>query len=66
MRNSTDHEEPGLEGDFPGREKQDVFLAASRDGFTAARKIPFQTGRRRIKKLFFVSNQSQEPRGFIS
>jgi hypothetical protein len=40
-----------LEGDFPGREKQDVFPAASMDGFTAARKIPFQTRRRSINKV---------------
>jgi hypothetical protein len=25
---------------FPGREKQDVFPAAPRDGFTAAREMP--------------------------
>ena len=41
IKNHTCNEEPGLEGDFPGREKQDVFPAASRDGFTAARKVPF-------------------------
>jgi len=74
MKHNTDHEAPGLEGDFPGREKQDVFPAASkgathashgwpwmatqglrvagtaqRNGFTAARKIPFQTRRRSTK-----------------
>jgi hypothetical protein len=29
MKNETYDEEPGLGGDFPGREKQDVFPAAS-------------------------------------
>jgi hypothetical protein len=31
MKHETYHEEPGLGGYFPGREKQDVFLAAPRD-----------------------------------
>jgi hypothetical protein len=45
-----------LGGDFPGREKQDVFPAASRDGFTAARKIPSQSRRRNTKELCFADN----------
>jgi hypothetical protein len=40
MKNEAYDEEPVLGGDFPGREKQEVFPAASKDGFTAARKIP--------------------------
>jgi hypothetical protein len=34
------YEAPGLEGNFPGREKQDVFPAAPMDGFTASRETP--------------------------
>ncbi len=34
----------GLDEYFPEREKQDVFLAVSRDGFTAVRKILVQSG----------------------
>jgi hypothetical protein len=49
MKNETYEEEPVLGGDFPGREKQDVFPAASMDGFTAARKIPSQYRRRAWK-----------------
>jgi hypothetical protein len=30
----------GIGRHFPEREKQDVFLAAPRDGFTAVRKMP--------------------------
>jgi hypothetical protein len=45
-----------LGGDFPGREKQDVFPAASRDGFTAARKIPSQSRLHSMKKLSFTNN----------
>jgi hypothetical protein len=37
-------QEAGLDGYFPEREKQDVFPAASREGFTAVRKIPVQPG----------------------
>jgi hypothetical protein len=33
----------GLDRYFPEREKQDVFPAASKDGFTAVRKIPIQS-----------------------
>jgi hypothetical protein len=55
MKNETYDEEPGLGGDFPGREKQDVFPAASMDGFTAARKIPSQSGRRSMKKFSFTN-----------
>jgi hypothetical protein len=54
MKYEKYYEEPGLRGDFPGREKQNVFPAASRDGFTAARKIPSQSRRRRMKKLPFT------------
>jgi hypothetical protein len=39
-------QEAGLDKYFPEREKQDVFPAASRDGFTAVRKILIQSGRR--------------------
>ncbi|HMK87557.1 MAG TPA: hypothetical protein VK437_16455 [Steroidobacteraceae bacterium] len=55
MNNDTYHEESALEGNFPGREKQDVFPAASREGLTAARKIPFQSRRRRIKQPPFMN-----------
>jgi hypothetical protein len=58
MKYDREQEESGLEGDFPGREKQDVFPADSRDGFTAARKIPFQTRRRSMKTLYFMNNPS--------
>ena len=51
-------QEAGLDGNFPEREKQDVFPAASMDGFTAARKIPFQTRRRTINELPFVNNSN--------
>ncbi|HMK87247.1 MAG TPA: hypothetical protein VK437_14900 [Steroidobacteraceae bacterium] len=57
MKNDTYHEALALEGNFPGREKQDVFPAASKDGFTAARKIPFQSRRPGIKKLSFMNNR---------
>jgi hypothetical protein len=53
MKHGTYHEEPGLGGDFPGREKQDVFPAASTDGFTAARKIPSQSRLRSMKESSF-------------
>jgi hypothetical protein len=33
----------GWEGYFPEREKQDVFRAASRDGFTAVREMPVRS-----------------------
>jgi hypothetical protein len=56
MKHETYHEETGLGGDFPGREKQDVFLAAPKEGFTAAREIPSQFRRRSTKKLSFVNN----------
>ncbi len=49
MKNETYDEEPGLGGDFPGREKQEVFPAATMDGFTAARKIPSQSRLRSMK-----------------
>jgi len=55
MKHETYSEEPGLGGDFPGREKQDVFPAASTDGFTAARKIPSQFRLRNMKKLSFTN-----------
>jgi hypothetical protein len=54
MKRETYHEETGLEGYFPGREKQDVFPAAPMDGFMAARKIPFQSRRRSKKAPFFM------------
>ena len=38
----------------------DVFPAASRDGFTAARKIPFQIRLRKINKLRFSSTSRRE------
>jgi hypothetical protein len=38
MKHDTYHEETGLSGYFPGREKQDVFPAAPMDGWTAARE----------------------------
>jgi hypothetical protein len=44
MNDGRVEKEAGLEGYFPEREKQDVFPAASRDGFTAVRKIPLQFG----------------------
>ena len=47
MQLATYQEEPELGGDFPGREKQDVFLAAPMDGFTVARKMASQFWRRR-------------------
>jgi hypothetical protein len=56
MKNETYDEEPGFGGDFPGREKQDVFPAASMDGFTAARKIPSQS--RRVRKFCFTNSSS--------
>jgi hypothetical protein len=56
MKDETYYEEPILGGDFPGREKQDVFPAASMDGFTAARKIPSQYRRRSMNKLGFMNN----------
>jgi len=56
MKHETYDEAPGWEGDFPGREKQDVFPAASMDGFTAARKIPFSTRRRSIEKLAVMNS----------
>ena len=56
MKHETYHEEPGLGGYFPGREKQDVFLAAPRDGFTAAREMPSQSRRRSTKTLSFMNN----------
>ena len=37
-----------------GREKQDVFLAAPKDGLTAVREMPSQS--RRTKKLSFMNN----------
>jgi hypothetical protein len=56
MNQETYHEELGLGGDFPGREKQDVFPAASMDGFTAARKIPSQSRLWSTEKLSFTNN----------
>jgi hypothetical protein len=56
MKRGTYHEESGLEGYFPGREKQDVFPAAPiMDGFMAARKILFQSRRRSKIEPFFVN-----------
>ena len=43
-------------GIFRGVKNMDVFPAASMDGFTAARKIPFQTRRRRTIKSSFLGN----------
>jgi hypothetical protein len=51
MKHGTYHEETGLSGYFPGREKQDVFPAAPMDGLTAARKIPAQSSLRKHKDL---------------
>ena len=56
MEHETCHEEPGLGGYFPGREKQDVFLAAPKDGLTAVREMPSQFRRRSTKKLSFMNN----------
>jgi hypothetical protein len=56
MKRETYHEETGLEGYFPGREKQDAFPAAPMDGFMAARKIPFQSRRRSTKEPFLINN----------
>ena len=56
MKHETYHEEPGLGGYFPGREKQDVFLAAPRDGFTVAREMPSQSRRRSTKKRSFMNS----------
>jgi hypothetical protein len=56
MQHDTYHEETGLSGYFPGREKQDVFPAAPMDGLTAARKIPAQSRLRSIKTLSFMNN----------
>jgi hypothetical protein len=38
-----------------GTAQRNVFLAASRDGSTAARKIPSQSRRRSMKKLSFTN-----------
>jgi hypothetical protein len=38
-------------GIFRGVKNMDVFPAASMDGFTAARKIPFQFRRRSMNEL---------------
>jgi hypothetical protein len=57
MKDEGQHEAPGLGGDFPGREKQDVFPAASTDGFTAARKIPSQSRRRGLNFLRVIRSQ---------
>jgi hypothetical protein len=54
MKIETYDEAPGLGGDFLGREKQEVFPAASRNGFTAARKIPSQSGRRSMEESSFT------------
>jgi hypothetical protein len=51
MKDEAYEEELVLGGDFSGREKQDVFPAASMDGFTAARKIPSQYQRLGMKKV---------------
>jgi hypothetical protein len=55
MKHETYNEEPGLGGDFPGREKQDVFLADPWDVSTSARKIPSQFRLRNMKKLSFTN-----------
>jgi hypothetical protein len=40
--NRTSGADASAKGSFWGREKQDVFLAASMDGFTAAPERPFR------------------------
>jgi hypothetical protein len=45
---------PGLRA--AGTAQRNVFPAASRDGFTAARKIPSQSRRRTMEKYFFRNN----------
>jgi hypothetical protein len=51
MKNETITRSRDWEGIFRGVKNMDVFPAASRDGFTAARKIPSQFRLRSMKKL---------------
>jgi hypothetical protein len=51
---ATCREESDSESGFPRRAKQDVLPAASRDGFTAARKTTFRIRRRTKKQLSFM------------
>ena len=46
----------GSGGYFPEREKQDVFHAAPRDGFTAVRKISTRSGPRPRGQLSFMNS----------
>jgi hypothetical protein len=56
MKRETYHEEAGLEGYFPGRERQEFFPQPPyMDGFMAARKIRFQSRRRSKKEPFFMN-----------
>jgi hypothetical protein len=55
MKRETYHAETGLEGYFPGREKQEVVPAAPKYAFMAARKIPFRSRRRSKKEPFFMN-----------
>jgi len=43
-----------------GTAQRNVFPAASREGLTAARKIPFQSRRRRIKQLPFMNSRASQ------
>ena len=46
LKDENSWKKAGLGRYFPEREKQDVFPAASKDGFTAVRKIPTQSSLR--------------------
>jgi hypothetical protein len=56
MNDGQADKEAGLVGYFTEPEKQDVFPAASMDGFTAVRKIPDQSGLRTRMGCMFSSS----------